>query len=434
MSASGMREILINDHGIVPSCRPVKVSDSVNVRVRVDPCRADPEEVPFFRVRKYREEGPTMPDGQVVDEGLDGIIVRSGDDYLAEHAGLLLLASGETTFVPDVRGFGAAVSASGPAYMAVDHQMSDSAREAVAKGQAPNTRTAYESCWNRFTAFCTGTGRVPLPATPETLVEYVNSLILAELKPTTIDKHIAAIRSLHRKAGFKDAPDTEKALEALRGYRRDLAGKGVRPREAPALTIDKIRKLSAACDTTRLIGLRDRVMLLLGFGMFARGSEVAGLHLEDTEVDELFIRVFIRSSKTDQDGEGAWVVVPRGQGITDPIAAYLAYTAGLAEQGITTGHILRHIDRWGHVVSEQPLSVDAINERLRIIGAKTDLPDAARLTSHGMRAGGATTAGKNKVAVSTIRKHGRWKEGSVTVLKYIRDDDDLERNALWGAM
>jgi integrase len=51
-----------------------------------------------------------------------------------------------------------------------------------------------------------------------------------------------------------------------------------------------------------LKGLRDRALLLLGFGGAFRRSELAALNVDDLEFTDDGLRVTIRRSKTDQEG------------------------------------------------------------------------------------------------------------------------------------
>jgi integrase len=52
-------------------------------------------------------------------------------------------------------------------------------------------------------------------------------------------------------------------------------------------------------------GLRDRALLLLGFGDAFRCSELVALDVADLEKTEDGLRVTIRRSKTDQDGKAS---------------------------------------------------------------------------------------------------------------------------------
>jgi site-specific recombinase XerC len=83
---------------------------------------------------------------------------------------------------------------------------------------------------------------------------------------------------------------------------------------------------------TSIKGLRDRALLLLGFGGAFRRSELVALDVADLEETEDGLRVTICCSKTDQEGIGTTIAIVRG-GASCPVKALRAWlnAAGIAE-------------------------------------------------------------------------------------------------------
>jgi hypothetical protein len=73
-----------------------------------------------------------------------------------------------------------------------------------------------------------------------------------------------------------------------------------------------------------LKGLRDRALLLLGFAGALRRSELVALDCEDISQCEMGIKIAVRQSKTDQEGQGATIGIVRGS-IACPVAALQAW-------------------------------------------------------------------------------------------------------------
>ena len=96
-----------------------------------------------------------------------------------------------------------------------------------------------------------------------------------------------------------------------------------------------------------LIAIRDRALLLLGFAMAARRSELAALQVADIADDAGGLLIMVRSSKTDQEGKGTTVAVVRGE-VACPVEALNAW---LAAAGIAEGPVFRPINRHGKVGS-----------------------------------------------------------------------------------
>ena len=312
-----------------------------------------------------------------------------------------------------------------------DTRLSDATRQRIRDAVPANTTRAYTRQWATFAAWCAASGRTALPATAETLTEYVAGLADAGQAPSSIEQAVAAIRTAHRTAGHRGQPDTEGARLVLRGHRRARAAGGRRPRQAAPITIDTLRTMIEHCDPATVRGARDRVALVLGVALMGRRSELVALDLTDITETADGLEILIRASKTDQEGHGAIVAVPPGQHAdTDPVRLVRAWRATLTEHGITTGPLLRSVTRHGQPGAA--LSPAAINTLVRALARRADLEGAGRYSAHSLRAGGATAAYKGGAPVSVIAGHGRWAPGSPVVLSYIRSVDRWRDNALSG--
>ncbi|WP_370155203.1 tyrosine-type recombinase/integrase [Streptacidiphilus sp. EB129] len=281
-------------------------------------------------------------------------------------------------------------------------------------------------------AWCSDAGRSPLPATPHTLAEYVSHLADLDQAPSTIEQGIAAIRTAHRVAGHRGQPETDAALAVLKVHRRDRAAAGKRKRKAPPVTLAPLRAMIETTDPETLSGKRDRVLLVLGFSMMARRSELAALAISDVRFTDDGLTVLVRTSKTDQDAVGAEVHIPHGvHPDTDPVRVTRAWLDALAEQQVTDGPLLRRINRWGQLQAGG-ISGAAVNEAVERLAAAAGLDGAADFTAHGLRAGGPTEAAKAGHPTSFIAEHGRSSKTSPQVLEYIRPVDRWRDNPMRG--
>jgi integrase len=312
-----------------------------------------------------------------------------------------------------------------------DLAVSPATRRRIERAVSPNTRRAYAYQLSRFTDWCAANGRTSLPATGETLAEFVSYLCDLGLSASTIEQTTAAIRTAHRVAGHKGLPDTVAARLVLRSHRRDRAEQGQRTRKAPPITLEVLRKMIEAIPADSVIGLRDRALLVLGFALMGRRSELAALNISDVEETEDGLLVTIRMSKTDQDAVGETVAIPRGtHPETDPVRVLRAWLTALGDQGVTEGPLLRSVTRWGRVGAS--LTTDGLNRAVRAAAVRADLSNAETFTAHSLRAGGATSSYKAGAPVSVIAAHGRWAENSPVVLGYIRAVDRWVDNPMRG--
>jgi integrase len=260
------------------------------------------------------------------------------------------------------------------------------ARDYAGQAHAEATRRAYRADWADFLAFCRGAGFAPLPASPQNIAAYLASLAATHAR-STIARRLAAIGQAHRMAGHEWMPSHPVIRATLRGIGRRH---GSATRRSAALTTAEIRQLIAACPDDRA-GLRDRALLLLGFAGALRRSELVGIDREHIVFHETGLRLTIPRSKTDAEGAGAELGIPRGKRReTCPVRALEAW---LAESDCQYGPVFRKVDPWGNI-EHRRLHPDAVRQiLLRRAGlAGLQVPAGERLSPHGLRAGFVTEA------------------------------------------
>jgi len=291
---------------------------------------------------------------------------------------------------------------------------------ALAKSQAyqdaadaPATLKAYVADLANYQAWCDKNGLTAMPATPQVVGAYLAAAGEGYAGPT-LRRRVAAIA---RACGVVGAPlDTKHPAirETLRGIARTHGGP---PRRAAALTTAEIRKLSRACGAD-LAGVRDRALILVGFAGALRRSELVGLDIAHIAWTDEGLKLSIKRSKTDTQGEGAELSLATGRHEeTCPVAALKAW---LDQGQITAGPLFRKVGRGGKVATTR-LSPDAVRQillkRAALAGVKGTLAEA--ISPHGLRAGFVTTAYRNGVPDEEIMGHTRHR--SLTVMRsYVR--------------
>ena len=320
-----------------------------------------------------------------------------------------------------------------------DLHLSDAAQELIDDAKAPNTRRSYAGQRKAFREWCAGQERprCPLPATGETLAEYATYLVGKDRSPRTIEQAVSAIRTEHEDEGLPKPP-TKKVQDVLRAYKRRRASDGKRTKQAPAVLLDHLRKMVDAVPDG-VAGVRDRALIVLGWAMMARRSELVALNWTDIVENDEGIEVLIRQSKTDQDAVGEVVTIPYGSHPdTCPVRLLRAWRSELGARDLAASAVFRSIDRHGRVAGEEKfagrgatrISGDGVAKALRRAAVAAGLP--GNITPHGLRSGGATESYRvNKNAVDVAR-HGRWADGSPVFYRYIRTIDKWTNNPMRG--
>ena len=278
---------------------------------------------------------------------------------------------------------------------------------------APSTLRAYAGDLANFKAWCENHGFTPMSATPEIVGAYLAAAGEGYAMPT-LRRRVAAIA---RACGVAGQPlDTKHPAirETLRGIGRKH---GSPARRSAALTTAEIKKLCRACGDD-LAGLRDRALFLLGFAGAMRRSELVGLDVTHVTWTTGGLKIVIERSKTDAEGEGAELAIPRGR--SEETCPVIALQGWLTTAEITAGPLFRKVNRGGNVEAAR-LTPDGVRQillkRAHLAGLKGTL--AEPITPHGMRAGFVTTAYRNGVPDEEIMGHTRHRS-LTTMRSYVR--------------
>lgn len=319
-----------------------------------------------------------------------------------------------------------------------DHALSDTTVRRIRESVPESTRRVYAGDRERFVTWCSGRGRQPLPATPQTLADYTSQLADEGKAASTIERALSAILTLHE-AGGHPKPNTKLAQAVMRKYRAELADAGRGIRKAPPVTITVLRAMVETCDLEQLAGVRDRALIVIGFALGARRSELAALNIADLTVQSEGLQVTIRRSKTDKDSTGRVVALPYGSHPqTCPVRTAQAWLDALAAHDATTGSLFRRIDRYGNLGraphgrgdADGRLTGQAVALIVRRAAKRAGLDAASAFTGHSLRRGFATAAYTTGADPLRIARHGGWKDGSATLAGYIEDVDRWKSNPL----
>jgi site-specific recombinase XerD len=299
-------------------------------------------------------------------------------------------------------------------------EIADRASEFMHQSKGKNTIRAYRADWAHFTVWCQSHGQASLPATPETVALYVTDLSSTH-KPSTITRRISAISQAHQIAGLETPTGSAKVRLVMAGIRRSMgtAQKGKTP-----ILVDDLRRMLAGLPGN-LLGVRDRVLLLIGFCGAFRRSELVALDAADVSVTREGLVVTIRRSKTDQEGEGRKIGIPYASHLeTCPVRSLQDW---LEKSGITEGPLFRPIDRFGRMASAR-LSAAAVADIVKRYAAAVGL-DATEFAGHSLRSGLATSAAAAGASERSImRQTGHRSEKMVR--RYIKDGSLFRENAV----
>jgi integrase len=294
-------------------------------------------------------------------------------------------------------------------------ELAEKAREYAKSAKTPSTLRAYKSDWLQFENWCRLHRLEFLPASPDSVALYM-AYLAADHTVATISRRLCSITAKHRTSGFPNSPASAHHLvvsETLRGIRRVLgtAQKG----KSPLLTAD-IRKMVAKCPKG-IRGDRDKLLILIGFAGAFRRSELARMRVQDLTIYKDGVVIDLPTSKTDQEGKGRKVGIPRGKSrITCPVRAlewWLKVTA------IKSGPLLRPVSKSGRILT-RALHPDSVGRLVKRAAARAGLSNIECISGHSLRSGCVSQAAKSKICTEAeIMRHTNHKTEAM-VRRYIR--------------
>jgi site-specific recombinase XerD len=292
--------------------------------------------------------------------------------------------------------------------------------------KAKSTQAAYSSDFRIFDAWARQRGLSSLPATPATVCAFLAAQTGLGKRASTLGRRLAAIGYFHRLANEPSPVGDETIKATLSGIRRSI---GAAPVRKKAATSDIVLSMVGTAGNDSLRQLRDRAILLVGFASAMRRSELVAPNVEDLEWTAEGVLIHIRRSKTDQEGMGASVAVPRGA-TACPVAALRAW---IEAAGITDGAVFRRIwNKRNQRITDQRLHGRAIAMIVKA-GAQRLGFDVSAFGAHSLRSGLVTSAVKRGVSLLKICDQTRHK--SIEMLRtYCRDAELFVGNAAAGLL
>jgi integrase len=261
-----------------------------------------------------------------------------------------------------------------------------------------------------FRDWCVANNCAPLPATPETVVAFVDAMGQARA-PATIGRYLWSLGLLHQAAGLPDPTNDLKVRHALKRLRR---AKGRRQRQATPLNWSAVRDMLSAKPAS-LQALRDRALMLTAYDTLVRRAELVSLRVEDLHRDrsrkDRHATLLLRRAKGDQEGEGAELYLA-----PDTAAAIAAWVEAA---GISQGRLFRRIDRHGHVAGVvwagnravdtggPGLDAGSVNRILKRVARSVGADDS--ISGHSARVGAAQDMMAHGIELLPIQQAGRWK-------------------------
>jgi len=271
---------------------------------------------------------------------------------------------------------------------------------------AKNTIRAYRSDFIQYQTWCLLNNQDPIPASAENMAMYVDYLG-ENNKSATIRRRIDSLGTVLRLSKNHDPTKQPEVILALKRMHRKI---GRAQQQATPLTKPLLNKLISNCDDSAR-GLRNQVLLRLGYETMRRRSELCAFKFEDMcQAPNKTPAIRLNFSKTDQFGTGK--ILPISQELFHLLEKWRSMISD-------EGYILRSISRYGHFGNNlHPASVSTILKALQK-DLKMD-SDEQPLSGHSFRVGAALDLLEQGEPLERIMLRGDWQTDS-SAMKYLRN-------------
>ncbi len=290
--------------------------------------------------------------------------------------------------------------------------------------KANNTLRAYKSDFKDFGAFCAKHGFNSMPTEPKVVSLYLTNLA-ANSKISTLRRRLVSIGVVHKLKGHYLDTKHPIIIENLMGIKRKIGSiqKGKKP-----ILINHLKQIVNVIDDQKIEKikkLRNRTLILIGFGGGFRRTELISIDHEDLDFVEEGVKVTLRRSKTDQFGEGLIKGLPYFK--NEKYCPVTSLKNWLNLSKIKTGPIFRRFAK-GSILTRHRLTDQSV---VLIIKAYLKLAgiDNQNFSGHSLRSGFATVAaesGADERSIMAMTGH----KSTQMVRRYIKEANIFKNNAL----
>ena len=290
--------------------------------------------------------------------------------------------------------------------------------------KATNTLRAYKSDFKDFELFCSKHSFNSLPTEPKVVSLYLTQLSTS-CKMSTLRRRLVSIGVVHRLKGHYLDTKHPVIIENLLGIKRKKGS--IQIGKKPIL-INHLKQIINVIDEQKIEKikkLRNRTLILVGFGGGFRRTELVSINHEDLDFVEEGVKITLRRSKTDQFGEGVIKGLPYFA--NEKYCPVLSLKNWLTLSKIKSGPIFKKFAK-GSIITSHRLTDQSvallIKECLKIAGIENQ-----NFSGHSLRSGFATVAAESGADERSIMAMTGHKTTQM-VRRYIREANIFKNNAL----
>ena len=291
--------------------------------------------------------------------------------------------------------------------------------------KAINTIRAYKSDFKDFAAFCAKHSFKALPTEPKIVALYLTYLSGRDAKMSTLRRRLVSIGVIHKLKGHYLDTKHPIIIENLMGIKRT---KGSIQRGKKPILINHLKAIINIINEEKIEEIkkiRDKTIILVGFGGGFRRTELISIDHEDLDFVTEGVKITIKRSKTDQLGEGMTKGLPYFANETYCPVSHLKKWIEISN--IKDGAIFRRFVKGSSLTSSRLTDqsvVLLIKRYLELAGIENK-----NYSGHSLRSGFATVSAESGADERSIMAMTGHKTTQM-VRRYIKEANLFKNNAL----
>jgi site-specific recombinase XerD len=291
--------------------------------------------------------------------------------------------------------------------------------------KAKNTIRAYKSDFKDFSAFCAKNNLKPFPTDSKIVALYLTYLSSKDAKISTLRRRLVSIGMIHKLKGHYLDTKHPIIIENLMGIKRKIGSfqQGKKP-----ILINQLKSIINVIDnekTKEIKKIRDKTLILIGFGGGFRRTELVSINYNDVEMVPEGVKIVIRRSKTDQFGEGMLKGLPYFTNRN--YCPVLHLKKWLELSNIKTGPIFRRFSK-SFKLSKNRLTDQSVALLLKYYLDIAGIENK-NYSGHSLRSGFATVSAESGADERSIMAMTGHKTTQM-VRRYIKEANLFKNNAL----
>jgi len=274
---------------------------------------------------------------------------------------------------------------------------------------APNTIRSYKSDYMHYSNWCQKYQYDPLNMHKDRLADYILQMG-GNLAVATIQRRVANLNSIFNLTKSTNPTKEPVVILTIKRLRRKF---GKPQKQATPLTYEVLTKLKNVCSND-VVGLRNKLLLQLGYETMRRRSEICQFRFEDLQHHGNHKHaLLLRHSKTDQYNQGK--IIPISHELSEMISSWSLSI------NHDSGYILRSFKR--NLSTNLSLTPSSINHILKSLQKQAGLNQIGELSGHSFRVGAAIDLLDKNIPLEKIMLRGGWKS-ETSAMRYLQSWND----------